>query len=247
MSSGNGKKRQRPSAAGAAADTPSDTDTYFRTISEEEKVKYKELRALFKTWAGVNKDMSNMLRMTTIINKINHSMRLNKWYAEDGRKKSEIIENPDNYCNFCRDSKGKLLAIEALNKWRDSRGLQPMMGGKRKTRRRNKKQRRKKTKRQRRRKRKTRRSRKKQKGGYTETGNENSILKGKLIKLVDVDGKVVGNGEFDSLVEVFHESGNRKFINLNITPNTIPANLKQFFLSDFDKIIVIGQDSGAAA
>ena len=243
MSSGNGK-RQR-------SDTPSDTDTYRGMMSVQEQTKYDELRKLFENWAGVTDTMDGMLRMTTIINKINHSIRLNKWYAEDTLKKTEIIENPANYCNFCRDSKGKLLAIKALNKWRDSRDLQPMLGGKRKTHRRNKKQRRKKTKgrkktkRQRRRRRKTRRSRKKQKGGgYVFNDGDNSRYKSKKVKLKKNNGDVVDEGYFLSIVE--NIQNNKRFVNLDVSKNTdLMQKIKQIYLDDFDKIIVIGQDSAA--
>ena len=243
LSIGGGKKRKTSGSTSVA-------DEYLRTMSEQEKAKYRELRKLFETWAGVNGEMSNMLRMTTIINKINHSMRLNEWYAEDTLKKTEIIENRGNYCNFCPRPKGKLLAIEALDNWRDRRGLQPLMGGKRKTHRRNKKQRRKKTKgrkkTKRQRRRKTRRSRKKKGGGYTETGEENELLGGKYIKLVDEDGKVVGKGYFLSIVTKIQN--NKRFVNLDVTKNTdIWQKINQIYLDDFDKIIVIGQDSAAGS
>ena len=149
---GGGKKRKTSSSTSVA-------NEYFSTMSEQEKAKYLELRQLFETWGGVTPQMTNIKRMTRLINKIKQSMRLNIWYAKDGMEKTKIIENRDNYCNFCSPEGRDPKPIEALNEWRNIRPEQPMMGGKRKTRRRNKKQRRKKPKRR-------KKTKRRKKGGY---------------------------------------------------------------------------------
>ena len=150
---GGGKKRKTSSSKWISVANE------FNSMSEEGRAKYRELRQLFETWGGVTPQMTNSERMTKIINKINQSMRLNAWYAMDGLKKSKIIENRNNYCNFCSPEGRDPKPIEALNEWRNRRGQQPMMGGKRKTRRRNKKQRRKKPKRR-------KKTKRRKKGGY---------------------------------------------------------------------------------
>jgi len=240
MSSGNGKKRKTSSSTSA-------TDEYLRMMSEEEKTKYLELRRLFETWAGVTPRMSNIERMTKMIDKINQSMRLNLWYAKDGLEKSNIIENRDNYCNFCWPPDGESplneepKMIKALNEWRGRRLPQPMIGGGRKTRR-NKIKKRRKTKRRKRKK----RSRKKKGGVYTEKSDDESKYYHKFLKLYKNRAPmVVGEGVFESFTN--RQSDGKRIITLDTTPDAMMQTFEHYLLEDFDNIVIVPSGMGGVA
>ena len=163
---------------------------------------------------------------------------------EDEIGKTKIIENRDNYCNFCSPEGRDPKPIEALNEWRRRRPEQPMMGGKRKTHRRNKIKRRKKTKRQRRRKRRSR----KKKGGYGParvftTKSDEALFNARFPNWGDEDIYVSllknsRRGRSRKIGEGIIVSKNQNVITLTDDSPYNAFGVKDYPWSSFDRIIV---------
>jgi len=171
-------------------------------------------------------------------------MRLNMWYAKDGMEKTKIIENRDNYtCNFCSPEGRDPKPIEALNEWRNIRPEQPMMGGKRKTRRRNKKQRRKKPKRR-------KKTKRRKKGGYGPERvftikSDEALFDARFPNWYSSDEEFYATLQKRQPGRSFRKIGEGIILNKNQNVITLSSNspyspfgVKDYRWDDFDKLIV---------